>query len=167
MSPLDTDDWKLSAHIMWRPKRIPKRADCDYCSGTGKIGGGFKSFDGPEDCPRCFGTGKGAEIDPLAPEPPIPPELVQHMRKAWEEFFAADGVKVGGEAQQNEAAYQHDRAYTDGMVFARQCIGAPTTMEKADEALRKLDAVIQRRHAQEAEYRAERRNAGVGGTDAS
>jgi hypothetical protein len=63
MSPLDTDDWKLSAHVGWRPKRTPRRAPCDYCGGEGKIGGGFKSFDGPEDCPR------------------------------WRNFFAASGVE--------------------------------------------------------------------------
>jgi hypothetical protein len=100
MSPLDTDDWKLSAHIMWKPKRTPNRAPCAYCSGNGQIGGGFKSIDGPEDCPQCFGTGKGEETNPLAPMPPLPPGLVEHMRQAWQEFFAPASASISETGQQ-------------------------------------------------------------------
>lgn len=94
-----------------------------------------------------------------APGPVVMAKAIQRK------FCEVNGIAVeqqeGGEVMADtEAAYKHDRAYTDGMVFARQCIGAPTTMERADEALRKLDTVIQRRHKQERDYRTERRNAG-------
>ena len=80
---IETDDWKLGCFMDWRPKR--RAIGCEYCLGTGEVGGGFKSLDGPQQCPKCFGT-KSVLISPTGAAPPIPPELREHMRRAWWDF---------------------------------------------------------------------------------
>ncbi len=87
-SPIDTADWGLSAYIDWRPLRKPEYVTCPCCHGTGEVGGGFKSLDGPRPCPECFGS-KMQQLPfvPLAEKPVVPRLLVEHMHKAWIAYF--------------------------------------------------------------------------------
>lgn len=85
MSPLDTQDWMLTAQIEWKWVGKDQFTTCDYCGGSGEVGGGFKSLDGPEPCPRCFGS--GGKMQPRPQHPELPPALVKHMRKAWKDYF--------------------------------------------------------------------------------
>jgi len=80
----ETDDWKLGCFFDWRPK--PKAIACPFCGGRGTVGGGFKDLDGPRDCPECWGT-KTKSVAPTSQPPEIPPELREHMRRAWWDFF--------------------------------------------------------------------------------
>jgi hypothetical protein len=89
MSPLDTEEWQLSAFIDWKRKKPLVTHPCEYCNGRGKVGGGFKSLDGPQDCPECFGTRVG-RTEPGEPRPEIPEALIDHMRKAWQQYFKGE-----------------------------------------------------------------------------
>lgn len=80
----ETDEWKLGAWIDWREK--PVRRKCQTCHGTGEIGGGFKDIDGPRTCPTCFGTGS-VPSHPTTPKPDVPADLIEHMRRAWWDYF--------------------------------------------------------------------------------
>lgn len=80
----ETDEWKLAAFVEWRPK--PVQITCNCCKGSGKVGGGFKDMDGKRDCPECWGRG-WKEGHPTSQKPEVPPELVEHMRRAWWDFF--------------------------------------------------------------------------------
>ena len=80
----ETDDWKLGCFIDWRPKDHTET--CTDCNGAREVGGGFKSLDGPVPCPMCHGRGfmiKG----PSTQMPEIPPALIEHMRRAWWDYF--------------------------------------------------------------------------------
>ena len=80
----ETDEWKLGCFFDWRPK--PMAIACPYCYGKGEVGGGFKDLDGPQPCPECWGT-KIKSVAPTTQPPEIPPELREHMRRAWWDFF--------------------------------------------------------------------------------
>lgn len=82
-SKYDTDQWMLGAFLQWKPKM--RAVTCDHCNGTGSVGGHFKDLDGPQQCPKCFGTGI-VNVRPDTPEPAIPEELREHMRRAWWDF---------------------------------------------------------------------------------
>lgn len=90
MTVKETDEWKLAAFIEWRPK--PIRLTCKGCGGSGKVGGGFKDMDGERDCPDCWGRG-WKEGNPTTQQPEVPPELVEHMRRAWWDYFHNNVVK--------------------------------------------------------------------------
>jgi DnaJ-class molecular chaperone len=79
-SPIDNDDWCLSAYMDWKPSK--SYVVCECCNGKGKVGGGFKDMEGPRDCDRCSGTGRHG-FYPKSVKPEIPKELMEHMRKAW------------------------------------------------------------------------------------
>ena len=80
----ETEDWKLAAFIEWRPK--PKHINCTCCNGKGTVGGHFKDLDDPQTCPECYGSGfKMVFANSKMPE--IPEELIEHMRRAWYDFF--------------------------------------------------------------------------------
>ena len=79
----ENDDWKLGCFMEWRPKN--HTIDCPDCHGRGEVGGGFKDLDGPQTCPSCFGT-KIKAVGPTTEKPELPPELVEHMRRAWWDF---------------------------------------------------------------------------------
>lgn len=81
---VETEDWKLDAFIDWVPKQHLEK--CEHCSGRGTIGGGFKSLDSEETCPKCYGTGQVSK-GPRVPRPELPKALVEHMRRAWWDFF--------------------------------------------------------------------------------
>ena len=87
----DNEEWVLSAQVVWKPKHKDVQIPCDVCSGNGTTGGGFKSIDGPETCYKCFGRGFTIQYSTTAPPPKVPPELVDHMRKAWLEYNAEEG----------------------------------------------------------------------------
>lgn len=80
----ETQDWKLGCFIDWRPKDHAET--CPTCLGHGEVGGGFKSLDGPVPCPRCFGT-RIVSKSPTTQMPEIPPALIEHMRRAWWDYF--------------------------------------------------------------------------------
>lgn len=82
----ETDEWKLAAFIEWRPK--PMSITCPLCHGEGTIGGGFKDIDGPRDCPECWGT-KVKSVAATSPKPDVPADLIEHMRRAWWDYFNA------------------------------------------------------------------------------
>lgn len=72
----------------------PVYITCPYCNGNGTVGGGFKSIDGPETCPQCYGTMSviDREKSPvLAEPPPVPSDLHEYMRQkmqiAWDEYW--------------------------------------------------------------------------------
>lgn len=81
---METEDWKLHAFLDWKPKH--KTVDCDYCGGNGYVGGGFKSIDGKESCPQCWGA-KIKTVSPTSEKPEIPSALIEHMRRAWWDYF--------------------------------------------------------------------------------
>lgn len=86
-TPIDTEDWRLAAYIDWRPNKEPQNIQCTYCGGSGQIGGGFKSIDGSRDCPECFGRGHKTISEISTDKPEVPKELIEHMRKAFFEYF--------------------------------------------------------------------------------
>lgn len=64
--------------------------DCPTCGGTGVVGGGFKSMDGPQTCSHCWGSGSvtdTANSPTVAPAPPLPDGLRDHMQAAWLSFW--------------------------------------------------------------------------------
>lgn len=85
-SPLDTEDWELSAHMDWVAKKKPIRKECSYCNGRGTIGGHFKSLEDSTDCHHCY-NGQVKVYPTLAPKPEVPTELLVHMRKAFRDYF--------------------------------------------------------------------------------
>jgi len=85
---VDTKDWKLTALLDYKCKTESIYVKCDYCFGNGTVGGGFKSLDGPEACPRCYGAGGKSTYDHIEPKPTIPQDLIDHMRKAYQEYLA-------------------------------------------------------------------------------
>ena len=89
----ETDEWKLQCFLDWRPKY--KDAPCPVCRGRGTVGGGFKDIDGPMDCPKCLGRGV-TTVAPTSRPPAVPPELSEHMRRAWWDFF--NGPNAGAKA---------------------------------------------------------------------
>lgn len=84
-SPLDTRHWKFYLSGGFKPKQLQTK-DCDYCGGRGTIGGGFKSIDGPETCPTCYGS-KCVEVEERDPIPEIPPELVENLKKTVADYY--------------------------------------------------------------------------------
>lgn len=80
----ETDEWKLHAYIEWRPK--PISVVCSSCNGKGTIGGGFKDLDGPRECPDCWGSGMKT-VSAKSNQPEVPSDLVEHMRRAWYDYF--------------------------------------------------------------------------------
>ena len=85
MSKLDTEQWKFYANMGYSSKPQP-RIQCPSCGGRGRIGGGFKDPDDPEDCWKCVGTGV-VEQDITEPRPDVPSSLIQHMKKAYNEWY--------------------------------------------------------------------------------
>lgn len=81
---VETEDWRLSCFLDWSPKSHAET--CPTCLGHGEVGGGFGSLDGPEPCPQCTGT-KFVTRGPRTPKPELPKALVEHMRRAWWDFF--------------------------------------------------------------------------------
>lgn len=84
ISIVENEEWKLGCFLDWRPK--VKSIDCPHCQGKGGVGGGFKDLDGPRECDECSGTGI-KRINPTSQPPEIPPELREHMRRAWWDFI--------------------------------------------------------------------------------
>lgn len=87
---LETEDWALSCYLEWRAKSHEET--CPTCHGTGEVGGGFGSFDGPEQCDRCCGT-RTVTVGPKSPRPSLPPELIEYMRRAWWDYFNRAGAQ--------------------------------------------------------------------------
>ena len=84
MNPLiETEDWKLGCYLEWREKH--HQEDCPNCHGTGQVGGGFKDIEGARPCSKCYGTGKVTK-PPESRMPEIPPDLREHLRRAWYDF---------------------------------------------------------------------------------
>lgn len=81
---VETPDWKLGCFMDWRPKNHDET--CPTCNGRGEVGGGFKSLDDAQPCTQCFGT-RTVTRGPRTPKPDLPPALVEHMRRAWWDFF--------------------------------------------------------------------------------
>lgn len=87
----NTKDWELHAFLDWKQKQ--HSVECPRCNGEREVGGGFKDIDGRRQCPECWGRGfvlKGA----TTPKPEIPPDLVEHMRRAWWDFHHQKPVTV-------------------------------------------------------------------------
>lgn len=92
MPAVDTKDWKLTALLDYKCKVEPISHDCPACHGNGMVGGGFKSLDDPSPCHGCGGTGGWLTYDHIEPKPEVPDKLVQHLRKAYQEYIAMEGV---------------------------------------------------------------------------
>lgn len=81
----ETEEWKFRIRAEFVLKPVPE-IKCTYCNGKGKYGGGFKSIDGPQQCPECFGSGKKIHhAKTLAPS--IPEDLTEHMKKAYDDWL--------------------------------------------------------------------------------
>jgi hypothetical protein len=83
---IESEEWRLEMDIRFVFKGKGETVGCKKCGGRGEIGGGFKSFEPPERCWLCNGTGR-RPLEPKTDSPLIPMELVEHMNKAWQEFF--------------------------------------------------------------------------------
>lgn len=81
---IENEDWKLGCFMDWRQKS--HAVECDFCHGSGEVGGGFHDLDGARQCSECFGS-KIKYKGPTTPKPEIPPELREHMRRAWWDFL--------------------------------------------------------------------------------
>lgn len=88
-SPIDTEDWSLHAFLDWT--KTKERVPCDGCSGSGKVGGGFKDMEGPRECTTCYGTGS-MHFTPKTKKPEIPKELKEHLRNAWVAYWNVDSL---------------------------------------------------------------------------
>ena len=98
MGYFDTRDWEFKIIAQYRLKDSVKlyiEECCNDCGGSGQIGGGFKSIDGPENCPVCNGTGTISRKHPdIEPKPEVNEELTEHMRKAFKEFVDSKKTTV-------------------------------------------------------------------------
>lgn len=83
----DTEDWHLAARLEWIPKKKPYLINCPYCGGRGETGGGFGSFDPPDTCQDCFGSGRSTHPGPDTEKPKLPEDLIEHLRKVWREYY--------------------------------------------------------------------------------
>jgi len=81
---LETEDWQLSCYLEWRPKNHQEK--CEYCDGKGKVGGGFGYLEEAQQCDRCHGL-KTVTKGPRTPRPELPKKLIEHMRRAWWDYF--------------------------------------------------------------------------------
>jgi len=81
---IETTDWRLGCFIDWAPKQHYEK--CPTCLGHGEVGGGFGDLDGPQQCPKCYGS-RMVSKGPTTPKPDLPPALLEHMRRAWWDFF--------------------------------------------------------------------------------
>jgi hypothetical protein len=80
-------EWDLKILPFNQP--YPPRINCPDCGGRGRTNMCMGSIDDPEDCYKCNKTGK--IDDPSWVWKPSPPkELVDHMRKAWIEYWNKD-----------------------------------------------------------------------------
>lgn len=77
-------DWELHAWIDWKPKMHEE--ECTSCSGRGVVGGGLGDLDGPRQCTACYGRGTITK-PPTSKKPDIPKDLVEHMRRAWWDYW--------------------------------------------------------------------------------
>ena len=84
---IETEDWKLSCYMEWRPKS--KKITCPTCLGKGETGGHFKDLDGPQICNSCWGT-KIKIVHAEGKPPELPPKLREHMRRAWFDFLHSE-----------------------------------------------------------------------------
>lgn len=84
---VETTDWKLGCFLDWRAKSHSET--CPTCKGNRTVGGGFKDLDGPQECPTCFGIGSVTK-GPTTLKPELPKALVEHMRRAWWDFFNSE-----------------------------------------------------------------------------
>jgi hypothetical protein len=50
-----------------------------------------RPIEGAETCPKCYGTGTVSK-GPRVPKPELPKALVEHMRRAWWDFFNKGNV---------------------------------------------------------------------------
>lgn len=87
-SPIDTEEWGLSAFMDWKPTK--KTVECESCDGKGVVGGGFKDMEGPRECSNCGGRGWHS-FYPKTKQPEIPNELIEHMRAAWIAYWESNG----------------------------------------------------------------------------
>lgn len=87
MSKLDTKDWKLTAELDYKLVSKPTNITCTGCGGSGEVGGGFKSLDGPTTCTTCWGSGGWLDYSNIEPKPEVPQGLVEHMRNAYQEYL--------------------------------------------------------------------------------
>lgn len=85
---IETDDWRLKCFMDWAPKNHAE--ECPTCNGRGETGGHFKSLDGPQICETCWGT-KIVTKGPSTPRPELPKAVVEHMRRAWWDYFNKAG----------------------------------------------------------------------------
>lgn len=87
---VETTDWKLGCFCDWRPKQHDEK--CPDCNGKGEVGGGFGDLDGARQCSRCWGT-RTISKGPTTPKPELPRALIEHMRRAWWDFFNKPGTQ--------------------------------------------------------------------------
>lgn len=90
MKNLDTEFWKLSVDAYFKPIPKPTQHECENCCGWGTSGGGFKSIDGSQTCTTCNGSGQVTVYPDLPEKPTIPNDFIEHMRKAYKEYFEKD-----------------------------------------------------------------------------
>ena len=82
---IENEDWVLRVKFEWQSK--PKQINCSVCNGKGFVGGGMFSLDNnKENCNSCGGRGKVSKSPDFLTRPVVPPELVEHMRRAYWDF---------------------------------------------------------------------------------
>jgi hypothetical protein len=81
-----TDDWKLDCFVEWVPKSHTE--NCPECSATGSHRSPRLGWVGDEDrtCNKCYGTGT-ITVGPRTPKPELPKHLLEHLRRAWFDYF--------------------------------------------------------------------------------
>lgn len=87
---LRSDHWRVKAavQIVLRDGCGPKQTKCEHCHGQGKVGGGFKSLEGPQPCPHCeYSSGWNTDYSTLEPKPDLPEDLILHLRNAFEQYL--------------------------------------------------------------------------------
>lgn len=92
----ETEDWVLKCFMDWAPKSHQEA--CDRCGGRGMVGGGFKSMSEAEPCPDCCGIGRITK-GPRTPRPELPAAAVEHMRRAWWDYWNRPTEQIAAAAK--------------------------------------------------------------------
>ena len=80
----NNEDWELHACLDWRRKW--KTVVCYHCSVSGKEPLGWRDYGDDTTCTKCRGRGTREELS-TSPMPDMTPALIEHMRRAWWDYF--------------------------------------------------------------------------------
>lgn len=80
----NNEDWELHACLDWQRKW--KTVECDRCNGSGREPLAYRDYGDDITCTHCRGRGTREEQS-TSPRPELPPALIEHMRRAWWDYF--------------------------------------------------------------------------------